>query len=666
MLTYKVSVTTGSMLHAGTCGNAFITLTGTEGKSDKIKLQTAGQNMIGETETTTVSTASTLGSLLALKLKKEPYFNQEDWFCAKIEVTTPDNDIVHFPCYNWLSINEEVKLRPGEAKKPLDEEHDLLKNLRHQELELRKQTFRWRKYKDGLPEVIDADFSLQLPKEIRFSFTKDSEVLYTRTEIQTALSLKGLITNVDPWRNFEDMKKAFRHHKTSVTDYVEQHWKEDDFFGYQILNGYNPMLIECCKRLPPNFAVTDAMVKPFLSGSCLSIEMQRGNIFLVDYRRIAGLPAPVFDGKQQYITAPLCLLYKNPEDKLLPIAIQLKQEPGPENPVFLPSDSEYDWLLAKAYLRNADFHEHEANSHYWRTHGLTEVFIVSTLRNLPTAHPLYKLLFPHCRYTLHINTDGRHNLFGPKGVYTNATNLGGQGQFDLMKKWFSEMTYSALCLPEDICNRGLESLPNFFYRDDGQRLWDILNSYVRKMVEHYYLSDLEVKRDSELQDWIKEIFVHGFLGRRETGIPKNFQTVGEVVKFVTMVIFNVTGQHSAVNTGQFDFGGWLPNSPNSMQKPPPTRKGVANERLLLDSLPSVKITALGAVFRWSLSTNSTDFIRLGQFPDELFCEDAPLRIIRELQAELSILDNQIDERNKSLPLPYLYLQPKLIENSTAI
>lgn len=34
------------------------------------------------------------------------------------------------------------------------------------------------------------------------------------------------------------------------------------------------------------------------------------------------------------------------------------------------------------------------------------------------------------------------------------------------------------------------------------------------------------------------------------GFPERFNTVEEVIKFITMVIFTITAQHSAVNTGQ--------------------------------------------------------------------------------------------------------------------
>ena len=43
---------------------------------------------------------------------------------------------------------------------------------------------------------------------------------------------------------------------------------------------------------------------------------------------------------------------------MVPIAIQLKKKPGSENPIFLPSDNFFDWLLAKIYYRSADAQVH--------------------------------------------------------------------------------------------------------------------------------------------------------------------------------------------------------------------------------------------------------------------------------------------------------------------
>lgn len=135
--------------------------------------------------------------------------------------------------------------------------------------------------------------------------------------------------------------------------------------------------------------------------------------------------------------------------RLLP---QLGQRPSENNPIFLPSDSVSDWLLAKLFVRHADVNHQQIIMHYLQTHLLAEVFTMATLRNLPMIHPLHKvecifcvslsiwsylfwfwrcfltllflqLLVPHHRDTLHINIIGRTTAFGPGRLLENVKCL---------------------------------------------------------------------------------------------------------------------------------------------------------------------------------------------------------------------------------------------------
>ena len=45
----------------------------------------------------------------------------------------------------------------------------------------------------------------------------------------------------------------------------------------------------------------------------------------------------------------------------------------------------------------------------------------------------------------------------------------------------------------------------------------IFQRFVQGVLGYYYKNDAEVKQDSELQKWISDIFVHGFLSKKSTG-----------------------------------------------------------------------------------------------------------------------------------------------------
>ncbi|XP_048104775.1 polyunsaturated fatty acid lipoxygenase ALOX15B-like [Alosa alosa] len=506
-----------------------------------------------------------------------------------------------------------------------------------------------------------------LPEKLQFSFSKETEFSYTARTQLIYLKLNGLADNRESWESIDQLRMNLCDITNKTIEYVEDHWDEDEFFGYQFLNGLNPMLIQRCSKLPENFLVTEEMVKGLLGETTLKAEIAKGNIFLCDYKMLDGLVGNVVAGRQQYLTAPLVLLYCNPQGLMLPIAIQLRQMVGPhQTPIFLPTDPKHDWLLAKIFVRAAEFSMQELDSHLLRTHFLSEVFAMATLRNLPSPHPLFKLLIPHTRYTLHINILARSRLISDDGSITLNAGIGGKSLSELLKRGTSSLTYSSLCLPENISERGLEDVPNYYYRDDGIQLWNIINKYVTGVLQHYYTSDEHVQKDTELQSWIREIFTNGFLERSNTGAPQSFQTVSDLIKFVTMVIFTASAQHAAVNNGQFDFGGWMPNFPSALRKPPPKEKGQTTEDTIMETLPDKGTTVNIMSILKLLSKDSSDHYPLGKFPEQWFVGDVPHKFMKHFNKDLEKLKHHIEKRNAELELPYIFLNPTNVDNSIAI
>ncbi|CAM9125217.1 unnamed protein product [Bubo scandiacus] len=667
MAVYKVKVATGDILQAGTSNSISITLVGSRGESRRKNI--SALFLPGMEKQLSVRCDQDLGPIVLIRLHKWRLFLEDAWFCRDVHVTAPDGTLYRFPCHQWLEGVITVEVREGSGKKLVDDELEILKEHRRKELKARQEAYQWKTFSEGWPRCLNVDSIFELDSNVKFSTVRATNFTGVLVFQGASHLLSGFLLRPTSWKSLDEMRSIFSRTKGReiVPDYVARRWREDDFFGYQFLNGNNPIVIRRCAALPPKFPVTPEMVASSLGGGThLDKEMEEGRVFLVDYEVLEGIPSGTIHGRQQHVAAPLCLLHQGADGLLRPIAIQLSQTPGPASPIFLPSDGEWDWLLAKTWVRNADFYSHQLLTHLLRTHLFAEVFAVATLRQLPSCHPLFKLLVPHFHFTLHINTLARSVLINPGGVIDKASGVTYEGLLLIVRRGLESVTYTSLCLPDDIRHRGLSRLPNYHYRDDGLSLWEAIASFVGGIVDFYYGEDAAVSGDAELQAWVMDIFTNGFLGRTSSGIPSSLQTVAELSKFLTMVMFTCSTQHAAVNNGQYDLGAYMPNAPSSMRHPPPREKGKAFLQHFLDTVPEVDTTANILVALILLSSRLKDVRLLGQYPEERFTELEPRRLIRAFQGRLEEIRDHIEERNQWAELRYNYMNPLETENSISI
>ncbi|XP_068854782.1 polyunsaturated fatty acid lipoxygenase ALOX15B-like [Aphelocoma coerulescens] len=480
---------------------------------------------------------------------------------------------------------------------------------------------------------------------------------------QIRIRLRGLRSG-GSWSSFGDVREALEGPGTPISEYVVQHWQEDAFFGEQFLSGVNPVLLRRCPRLPPNFPVTPPMVAPSLGpGTSLDREMEGGRLFLADYALLEGLPTGDIGGHPQFVAAPLCLLWLSPRGRLLPVAIQLSQHPGPGSPIFVPGGQ--GWALAKLWVRGAHFLLHEAVTHLLHSHFLAEAFAVATQR-LPAAHPVHQLLLPHLRFTFHINILARETLLNPGGIIDQATAVGREGTLALVARGTAALTYRELCVPDDVEERGVGDIPGYHYRDDALDIWGAIESYVEGIVALFYAEDKDVAEDEELQEWVGEIFTYGVLGNEKTGFPSKLCGRPELVKFLTMIIFCCSARHAAVNSGQYDYAAWMPNTPGTLQRPPPATKDEATEELLLETLPSPEATGALLALLSVVSYEGGEPRPLGSRSQDLLTGPAPRRLLDSFRERLAGISRRIQDRNAALALPYPYLDPACVQESISI
>uniref|UniRef100_A0A4X1V7S3 Polyunsaturated fatty acid 5-lipoxygenase n=1 Tax=Sus scrofa TaxID=9823 RepID=A0A4X1V7S3_PIG len=633
MPSYTVTVATGSQWFAGTDDYIYLSLVGSAGCSEKHLLDKPFYNDFerGAVDSYDVTVDEELGDIQLIKIEKRKYWLHDDWYLKYITLKTPCGDYIEFPCYRWISGEGEIVLRDGRAKLACDDQIHVLKQHRRKELETRQKQYRM-------------------------------ENLFINRFMHMFQS---------SWSDFADFEKIFVKISNTISERVMNHWQEDFMFGYQFLNGCNPVLIQRCTKLPKKLPVTTAMVECSLERQLtLEQEVEQGNIFIVDFELLDGIDANKTDPcTLQFLAAPVCLLYKNLANKIVPIAIQLNQVPGDENPIFLPSDAKYDWLLAKIWVRSSDFHVHQTITHLLRTHLVSEVFGIAMYRQLPAVHPIFKLLVAHVRFTIAINTKAREQLICEYGLFDKANATGGGGHVQMVQRAMQDLTYASLCFPENIKARGMDSkedIPTYFYRDDGLLVWEAIKKFTAEVVDIYYESDKVVEDDQELQDFVNDVYVYGMRGKKASGFPKSIKTKEKLTEYLTVVIFTASAQHAAVNFGQYDWCSWIPNAPPTMRAPPPTAKGVVTIEQIVDTLPDRGRSCwhLGAV--WALSQFQDNELFLGMYPEEHFTEKPVKEAMARFRKNLDAIVSVIAERNKDKKLPYYYLSPDRIPNSVAI
>ncbi|KAL2253735.1 UNVERIFIED_CONTAM: Lipoxygenase 6, chloroplastic [Sesamum indicum] len=469
-------------------------------------------------------------------------------------------------------------------------------------------------------------------------------------------------------------------------------WLRDNEFARQTLAGVNPVNIELLKELPilskldpevygpPESAITRELIARELHGISVEEAIKEKKLFILDYHDLL-LPfiekMNALPDRKAY--ASRTVFYYSETGILRPIVIELSLPPTSSSPrnkyIFThghDATTNWIWKLAKAHVCSNDAGVHQLVNHWLKTHACMEPYIIATHRQLSSMHPIYKLLHPHMRYTMEINALARQSLINGGGIIEACFSPGKYAMELSSAAYKSLWRFDMESLPADLLQRGMAVedptvpggvklvIEDYPYAADGLLIWAAIKELVESYVEHYYSEPNSISSDVELQAWWDEIKNKGHHYKRKEPWWPNLSTQDDLSDILTTMIWIASGQHAAINFGQYPFGGYPPNRPTLMRKLIPREGDSDYEKFLqnpeytfLTSLPTqLQATKVMAV-QDTLSTHSPDEEYLNQLHHihRLSFNDPEVqKLFERFSVKLEEIERIINQRNKNIQL----------------
>ncbi|MCL4139875.1 UNVERIFIED_CONTAM: hypothetical protein GTU68_035281 [Idotea baltica] len=565
----------------------------------------------------------------------------------------PPNHV--FPVQRWI---ESDKLYQVELYDTVLPQCDKRPITRTAELVKKKVDYQYTENLGDLPaQAASLPSDEKFSEEYYWTFAKEKAKLLAKTKFVQWTTRK--------WKSIEELKTVTK--KSLGETECMPCWRTDEWFGIQRLQGVNPYLLSLCKEIPEKLDVTEDTVRDLIGPFSLDEALEKNRIFICDLEILDGIACK----NDRKLAAPIALFYLNCDSDLLPIAIQLHQRKGPNNPVYTPNDAPNTWLVAKMYYNNAEAQHHQGVSHLGLTHLLMEGICLCTHRQLSPSHPIFKLMAPHFLFLIAINSRGLEKLISPGGWVDGCMTVGIEGIYEIIRRGIKNHNfYTYGNIEEEIKSRGVldpEILPNYAYRDDSILLYNAIRKYVSKVVHHYYDSEDKLVNDWELKEWRLELSrPREKAGVGLAGVPgddeKGFLNVEELIDTVTIIISTCSVAHAAANFQQYDQFGFVPNYSGILLKDPPTEKRAYTEAEILELLPDMETTLSTMVITKLLSSRGTN--SLGDFEMQYLYHPTDVQAAEEFREDIRKISSEIKKKERKIP--FKWLDPEFVPNSISI
>lgn len=480
-----------------------------------------------------------------------------------------------------------------------------------------------------------------------------------------------------------DSSRAYKFPMPQIIQEDRDAWKTDEEFARETLAGLNPLVLHRLDEFPPRSkldegqygkqlsSITEAHIVDNLDGLRVDEAIHRKKLFILDHHDYLMPYLTRINTTDTKTYATRTIHFLKDDGTLKPVAIELslphqEGDHDAESIVCTPAKEGTTkgtlWQLAKAYVAVNESGHHQLVSHWLRTHCAVEPFIIATHRNLSILHPIHKLLHPHFRDTMQVNSFARQTLINAGGIL-ERTVYPGKFALEMSATIYKDWVFTEQALPRDLINRGMAVedsdsphkvkllIEDYPFAVDGLEIWSAIKTWVTEYCNFYYKNDEMVNEDRELQSWWNEIREKGH-GDTKRGDWPEMNSCEELINSCTIIIWVASALHAAINFGQYPYGGYPPKSPSMSRRflPKPNTPDYDElqtdpTKALLKTVTPQLQTVLGIALIEQLSIHSKDEVYLGSREENWTTDLEPVKALEEFNKKLKDIEGKISEMN---------------------
>lgn len=229
-----------------------------------------------------------------------------------------------------------------------------------------------------------------------------------------------------------------------------------------------------------------------------------------------------------------------------------------------PTDSTWE-LAQKIALCSATTHLSLVH-HFNGIHlALVGQFAVATRNILPPNHCVRRLLWAHVWGTQYSNELVTEILMGKGGDFEEIFSFTYDGLCKLFADSYEQYDIRVLHPLADAERRGILKagfdLPTLHNRVAH---WEVINSHTRRYLRHYYGCDQDLRDDSAVKAWLKDLnlFVPGGVN----GLVGDKLTIEGMARLIAAYVYAGTVEHEALGTRLWDYQLWTHVQPVRIYK----------------------------------------------------------------------------------------------------